>query len=511
MRHFLTGPSAAFYRGFMLQIDDRRFNRLAASAVAVGFLLLFLAFVGGILALIEAGRSSEQVDHTYQVVDQLAEVDVWIERAETASRGYLLSPDPILSTTFRETVAEIDPAIERLGLLTNDNPVQQRNIARLRPQIADEVKTLSAIMVKAEARQLDEARADFIREVKQRRVNAIRATTRAMREEELRLLDDRVASERRSSEASRLVLGFTGVLLVLIGIGATWLVRRYTKDLASARDRLHLLNTDLEGAVVERTADLTRANDEIQRFAYIVSHDLRSPLVNIMGFTSELERADKVVSDYVEKLEASDTAVPDDVKLAVREDLPESIDFIRSSTQKMDRLIHAILSLSRQGRRVLTPEHLPMDRIVGDIAQSLEMIAADRNARFLIEAPLPDLHHDRLTIEQIFTNLMENAVKYLVSDRPGVISIRGTASGGRARFEVEDNGRGIAPEDHSRVFDLFRRSGQQDQQGEGIGLANVRSLAYRLGGTVTLRSKLSEGSTFIIELPQKSSAEGKPE
>jgi signal transduction histidine kinase len=152
-----------------------------------------------------------------------------------------------------------------------------------------------------------------------------------------------------------------------------------------------------------------------------------------------------------------------------------------------------------------------MDRIVGDIVQSLEMIAADRNARFMIETPLPDLHHDRLTIEQIFTNLMENAVKYLTHDRPGVISIRGTASGGRARFEVEDNGRGIAPEDHSRVFDLFRRSGQQDQQGEGIGLANVRSLAYRLGGTVTLRSTLNEGSTFIVELPDKSSVEGKPE
>ncbi|MEO7411634.1 MAG: ATP-binding protein [Sphingomicrobium sp.] len=496
----------------MLQIDDRRFNRLAATAVAIGFLLLFLAFIGGIIALIEAGRSSEQVDHTYEVVDQLAEVDVWIERAETASRGYLLSPDPQRSTTFRETIAEIDPAIERLALLSGDNPVQRRNVAQLRPQIADEVRAVSAIMAKAEAGQVDAARADFIREVKQRRVNAIRTTTKAMRNEELRLLDNRTATERRSAEASRLILGLTGVLLVLIGIGATWLVRRYTRDLTRVRDRLHLLNTDLEGAVAERTADLTLANDEIQRFAYIVSHDLRSPLVNIMGFTSELERADKVVANFIDQLDENDVPVTEDVRLAIREDLPESIGFIRSSTQKMDRLIQAILALSRQGRRVLTPEPLPMDTIVGDIAQSLEMLAAGRNARFLIEAPLPDLHHDRLTVEQIFTNLMENAVKYLAPGRPGVISIRGRSiGGGRARFEVEDNGRGIAPEDHTRVFDLFRRSGQQDQQGEGIGLANVRSLAYRLGGTVNLRSVLSEGSTFIVELPMKSSVEGKSE
>ena len=73
--------------------------------------------------------------------------------------------------------------------------------------------------------------------------------------------------------------------------------------------------------------------------------------------------------------------------------------------------------------------------------------------------------------------------------------------GSRVVYEVQDNGRGIAPEDHERVFELFRRSGQQDQKGEGIGLANVRALAYRLGGTVTLRSVLSEGSTFIVELP----------
>lgn len=495
----------------MPHIDDRRFNRLAATAVGAGFLLLFLAFVGGIVALIEASRSSERVDHTYEVVDQLAEIDIWVERAETASRGYLLSPDRTRSATFRETVAEIAPAIERLALLTADNPVQRRNIARLGPQVTDEMAIMSAIMAKAESGQIGPAQADFVREVKERRVNAIRVTTKAMRDEEMRLLDDRTASERRSSEASRIVLGLTGILLVLIGIGATWLVRRYTRDLARARDRLHLLNTDLEGAVAERTTDLTNANDEIQRFAYIVSHDLRSPLVNIMGFTSELERADKVVAQFVERLETSETVVPEEVRLAVREDLPEAIDFIRSSTQKMDRLIHAILSLSRQGRRVLTPEHLPMERIVGDIALSLEIMAAERNARFLIEAPLPDLHHDRLTIEQIFTNLMENAVKYLAPDRPGVISIRGSASGDRARFEIEDNGRGIAPEDHSRVFDLFRRSGQQDQQGEGIGLANVRSLAYRLGGTVTLRSVLSEGSTFVVELPVKSTAEGKSE
>ena len=114
-----------------------------------------------------------------------------------------------------------------------------------------------------------------------------------------------------------------------------------------------LIAWGLEGAVRDRTAELTRANAEIQRFAYIVSHDLRSPLVNVMGFTAELEAAAKPLAALLERAEAEAPGiVTEDARAAVRADLPESIGFIRTSTQKMDRLIAAILQLSRQGRRV---------------------------------------------------------------------------------------------------------------------------------------------------------------
>jgi len=339
-------------------------------------------------------------------------------------------------------------------------------------------------------------------------VTTIRNEADAIREEERRLLTQRRDAESASLRNSSRVLTITGVLLALVAIGVFVLVRRFTQDLLASRSRLHLLNTNLEGAVSERTADLRRANDEIQRFAYIVSHDLRSPLVNVMGFTAELERADKVVTDFIDKVEAEQPElVSQDVTYAAREDLPEAIGFIRASTQKMDRLINAILDLSRQGRRVLTPEHLPMERILTDIADSLTTQAEERGASITIEAPLPDLNHDRLVVEQIFQNLMENATKYLDPSRPGHVVVRGSRNGKRAIYEIEDNGRGIAPEDQERIFELFRRAGQQDQSGEGIGLANVRALAYRLGGTVTVRSILSNGSTFIVDLPTEFSGE----
>lgn len=486
----------------MLQIDDRRFNRLAVSAIAIGFALLSLAFAVGMLALFEARQSTNQVNHTYQVVSQLADLDVWVERAETGSRGYLLSPDPVREKTFRDSVARTRPALDRLRALTRDNPVQQRNVAVLRRQVDDELTALASIMTKATSGQIGAARTLFVREVAVGRVHAIRTTTATMRGQENRLLAQRTASERRSASVSQIVLFLTALLLIGIGVGGAWLVRRYTADLTSARDRLNSLNTNLEGAVVERTADLMRANEELQRFAYIVSHDLRSPLVNVMGFTAELEAANGQLVEMIDRVAATAPALlTDEARIAAKEDLPEAIGFIRSSTQKMDRLINAILKLSREGRRTLTPEHLIMSKVVESIIDTLEHRLQEIGATIEIQSPLPDMRNDRVAIEQLFSNLIENAVKYL---RPGVaghVIVRGRRKGDRLSYEIEDNGRGIDPRDHERIFDLFRRSGTQDQPGEGIGLAHVRALAYRLGGTIDVTSSLGEGATFILNLP----------
>jgi signal transduction histidine kinase len=169
----------------------------------------------------------------------------------------------------------------------------------------------------------------------------------------------------------------------------------------------------------------------------------------------------------------------------------------------MDRLINAILKLSREGRRVIVPEPLDLGSMVDTIGASLTQRLDHRGATLAIEHPLPAIVSDRLAIEQILSNLIENAVKYLSPDRAGQIVVRGQRDGQRVMIEVEDNGRGIAASDHQRVFDLFRRSGNQDQPGEGIGLAHVRALAYRLGGVIEMASELGRGTTFRLNLPAK--------
>jgi signal transduction histidine kinase len=330
----------------------------------------------------------------------------------------------------------------------------------------------------------------------------IRGKLATMRAEESRLLEIRNHARAQTLHIFYITVVAAGVILVLVGIGSIWIILRYTRDLTRSRDELRLLNTDLEGAVRERTTDLQRANDEIQRFAYIVSHDLRAPLVNVMGFTAELENATGRLVRMMDKVaEQAPELIDKDAQLAAREDLPEAISFIRTSTEKMDRLINAILRLSREGRRPITPERLDMNAVAQNIADTHRHLLDDKEIDFSIVGRLPSITSDRLAIEQIVGNIAENAIKYMPPGRRGRIELRGRVEGQRAVFEVADNGRGIEPRDHERIFDLFRRSGAQDQPGEGIGLAHTRALAYRLGGTISVESELGRGATFRINLP----------
>ena len=271
------------------------------------------------------------------------------------------------------------------------------------------------------------------------------------------------------------------------------------RAIEEARADLASANQGLEERVAERTMDLKESNEEIQRFAYIVSHDLRAPLVNIMGFTSELQNLrGELFPPAPDEAVGATTVAPSPQHL--REDFDEAIGFIQSSIDKMDRLIKAILLLSRQGQRTFQPEPIDMVELMRSVTDSLAHRIQMAGATVVIGA-LPGLFGDRIAIEQVFSNLVENAVKYLRPEVAGRIMIEGTQSAGKATFTVRDNGRGIAPRDRARVFELFRRSGPQDQPGEGIGLAHVRSLVRRLGGTIMLDSTLGEGSTFTVVLP----------
>jgi signal transduction histidine kinase len=485
-----------------LQLSDRRFNRLALLGITSGFALLLAALAAVVTSFGAYQHSSQLVRHTYDVVDALSLLDVQLERAESGRRAYLLSPNVYRLQVYRDNIRLAPQTVNRIASMTSDNPVQVANVARLRNEVRLQLADLQSSMALVGSGRTTLAQAEFAAASPNSIIRDIRAITDQMRQTELSLLTERSERLGRTLATMQGLLVATGIMLLLVGGGSFWLVRRYTIDLTRTRDRLHELNTDLEGAVQERTAELQRANEEIQRFAYIVSHDLRSPLVNVMGFTAELEETNKTLAEIMDRAEQEAPQIVTDAMRHARQDLPEAIGFIRSSTQKMDRLINAILKLSREGRRTLTPELLPMDRLLAEVAAAMEHRTADAGATIEIETPLPNLVGDRLAIEQIFSNLLDNAVKYVDPERAGRVTVRGQVARGRVIYEVQDNGRGIDPRDHERVFDLFRRSGPQTQPGEGIGLAHVRALIHRLGATIDLESTLGQGTTFRLSFPE---------
>lgn len=337
---------------------------------------------------------------------------------------------------------------------------------------------------------------------------------RALMEEIRTIVNEIIADADRRLEAgvedtlsSATALQWTTVIgaAAIVGVlgGAIAIIVQYMRDIFAARREVEVLNADLERRVDERTEELIRANQEIQRFAYIVTHDLRAPLVNIMGFTSELQATLGAIQAYV--LADDRTPSADDIleaRRAAAEDLPEAIGFIRSSTKKMDSLINAILKISRDGRRELKVERIDLRALVEAAASAVNHQATEDGGEIVVAATLPTVISDRLSLEQVFGNLFDNAIKYRAPDRPLRISVSARNAGrGGTIVEFADNGRGIATEDHERVFELFRRSGTQDKPGEGIGLAHVRSLMRNLGGDITVRSELGKGTTFVLRLP----------
>ncbi|BDA83899.1 histidine kinase [Aureimonas sp. SA4125] len=484
-----------------MKMPDRLSNRSILVILASGFFALIVAVGAAIWGLSQSQEISRLVSHTYEVEQAILDFRGLTERAESARRGYLLDPADDLTQTLEDTVIARTAAMDRIGSLTGDNPVQTDALARLRDRSAAHLDEIKRSVALRQSSGQEAARAAFAAAGRDT-LNELRMTARGMSEEERRLLIERSAEQKRGIALSYVLLAASGLLLIFVTAVTSFALRQNFRDVKTSRDQLRALNDNLETAVLARTADLQRANDEIQRFAYIVSHDLRSPLVNVMGFTSELDAVVKPLSELIEKVEAeSPSLVTEEVRQAVVEDLPEAIGFIRSSTQKMDRLINAILRLSREGRRVITPEPLDVGEMLDGIVDSLQHRLTEVGAEVAVEKPMPKVVSDRVAIEQILSNLVENAVKYLKPGRPGRVVVRGRRSGNRLIYEIADNGRGIDPKDHERIFDLFRRSGTQDQPGEGIGLAHVRALAYRLGGTISCESSLGEGATFRLSLP----------
>jgi PAS domain S-box-containing protein len=246
-----------------------------------------------------------------------------------------------------------------------------------------------------------------------------------------------------------------------------------------AEAALHELNATLEQRVAERTAELQRSNRELDQFAYVASHDLRSPLRAINNLASW---------------------ITEDAAAVLPEASQVHLAKLRGRIQRMDALLDDLLDYSRAGRHLHPPERVDTGALVRGV---VDLLSPPPGFSVHVAQPMPLLMAERVPLETLFRNLIDNAVKHHHCPAAGRVDIAAREQGRFVEFTIADNGPGIDPAYHERIFEIFQTLQPRDQvEGSGIGLSVVKRLVESRGGKISLQSALGEGAVFRILWPK---------
>jgi len=252
----------------------------------------------------------------------------------------------------------------------------------------------------------------------------------------------------------------------------------------------------------KREEELRELNTDLENFAYIASHDLRAPLVNLKGFAGEMEHTLGIVKPLLKRAETSLSPKEKEIcAQAFDQEFPEALKFIQKSVEKMDILTNAVLDLSRIGRRDFVLQPVNLQAIAERCLDTLAYELAQKDVDISINN-LPIIVSDPMALEQALSNLLDNAIKYLVPGKKGKIIISSEIQANEIIISIRDNGRGIGQLDQNKVFEIFRRARNVgEERGVGMGLAYVKAILRKLSGVIWFESQLGEGTVFYIRLP----------
>jgi PAS domain S-box-containing protein len=244
--------------------------------------------------------------------------------------------------------------------------------------------------------------------------------------------------------------------------------------------------------------EIQSKNNELESIVFVASHDLRSPLINIQGFAGELGKS---CHDLTVLLGRETLGTRRDIRHILDEDIPESLGFISAGTAKMDSLVKGLLQIARIGTTPLHIDKLDMNRLMVNILKTLQYQIREYEIDLRI-GELPPCLGDWTQLNQVFSNLIDNAIKYRHLNRKAVIEIAGRSENKRVIYFIRDNGIGIEPQHCEKIFEIFHRlSPSGPVKGEGLGLTIVRRTLDRMDGKITVESEADQGATFIVTLP----------
>jgi len=439
----------------------------------VGFVasLVLLTLVSGvvILAVRGLGSSNRWLTHSYEVITELEGISASLAQAEAARRGYIGSGDLSYLKERDSALTGLDEHLQLAKQLTLDNPVLESRLHELETSISQRARQVDELIALAQAQGLASAQRDSMSE----QVRQITANVSA-RIEQLRREESTLLAARRSADeawANGLIAALCFLLLTVLSM-LTWLclrVRSETRARARHAEALNRANLNLESA-----------NRELESFSYSVSHDLRSPLRAIDGYSLMLEE------DYAPQLD---------------ETARRYIQTIRSGSQRMAALIDDLLTFSRLSRQALNRQTVDMTMLARRAAA--EVLESQPEPKPAVNIPdLPAIPGDPALLRQVWTNLISNAVKYSAKSATPEVLVRAATEGRHVRYEIQDNGVGFDMKYADKLFGVFQRLHSMDEYpGTGVGLAIVQRIIVRHKGAVTAQGARGKGATFGFTLP----------
>jgi signal transduction histidine kinase len=454
---------------------------ITARSYIAGVAMTLLTLVT-LLVLAGLRHSQEWIHHNQAVIPELSGVLLELRRLESTERGFLLTRNPVYLERFDQDQVAIGNHFQALSELLSDNPDQQAKFTELKAVVAErQAELYAAVQLGREGRF-----SDAIGLVGTNRglhlMSKVRTIVEQMMVEENRLLNKRLRS------VSWTFYLLVALVVLYIGISSGVLFQLFAKmrETVAARTELETVNNELEERVRIRTADLSRrteqlarTNRELERFAYVASHDLQEPLRRIMMLADLLGKTDRTAS-----------FMPPERAIAT----------IQTSAARMRELIEGILKLSRLSSDTPTSEPVNLETVVKGIVDNLpsgEGVPPQINV-----GPLPVLMANPTQLYQLFQNLISNAIKFRVKESCRVDVGMEERPGDRV-FYVKDNGIGIEEKYADRIFEVFERLHVKDAYpGSGIGLAICRKIVEGYGGKIWVVSSPGKGAAFYFTLPQ---------
>lgn len=421
--------------------------------------------------------ASDWVTHTENILKESSQLLTLLVDAETGVRGYGLTKDDAFLEPYEEARRSIPARFEQLDRLTPDGSPQQLKLEEIGTEIDDYL-----VLLEVTCRllgDLEDRRAANSPELQtliqqgKTDLDALRAKLNALKTEEQELLGLRRQELRFTKRFVDLLLAITVLLSLLSYAVAFYLYRHADHEIMVRNRQLEIANESLS----QFNITLAKRNQDLDEFTHMVSHDLKAPL-----------RAINNLSIWI----------VEDLDIPAESEVSRQVTLLQARVAKMRSLIDGLLQYSRTGREAARFEQLNVGKLVQEITEGLAM---PPEFQVRIDPNLPTLETERLPLQQVFSNLIDNSYKY--HDRAdGKVAVSGQLTlEGIYEFAVADDGPGIAPEYHERIFQIFQTLADDQSDSTGIGLSIVKKIVESRGGRLRLVSEVGQGATFYFTWP----------